>query len=185
VPGGRRESAYERAPYNLARYLDTWNFDFFDRTGQVRKIEPPSPGGAPVRNWRMADGPPVTVAPAGVPGTPFAGRVVLLVGPQNSSAGYLFARDVKASSAAVLIGQPTGGNLRGLNGGQLAWITLPASKVAVDIPLVAHFVPGNPPDAGVAPDIAVAPSFEDAAAGIDTEMREARALVARWRAGLR
>ena len=53
-----------------------------------------------------------------------------------------------ANAAATLVGQPTGGNLRGLNGGQLAWITLPASGVAVDIPLLAAIHPGDPPDAG-------------------------------------
>jgi C-terminal processing protease CtpA/Prc len=138
--------------------------------------------GTPARNWRMPDSPPRTIVPAGTPATPFAGRVVMLIGPQNSSAGFLIAREMKASGAALLIGRPTGGNQRGLNGGQLAWITLPASKVSVDIPLVAHFAPGNPPDAGVLPDIEVKPSFDDAAAGIDGERAEALAQIARWRA---
>ena len=31
-------TAYERVPYKLARYLDTWDFGFFDRTGQVDKL---------------------------------------------------------------------------------------------------------------------------------------------------
>jgi hypothetical protein len=37
LPAGPSVSAYERVPYALARYLDTWNFDFFDRTGQVEQ----------------------------------------------------------------------------------------------------------------------------------------------------
>ena len=103
--------------------------------------------------------------------------MVLLVGPQNSSAAYLLARDVQRSGAARLIGQPTGGNLRGLNGGQVAWIKLPTSGVGVDIPLLATFAPGDEPDRGGVPDIVVAPGWGDAAAGgIDTEMAAAR----RW-----
>ena len=56
----------------------------------------------------------------------------------------------------------------------------PASGVAVDIPLLAAIHPGDPPDAGVLPDVRVAPSFADAAAGRDTEMQAAFALIARW-----
>lgn len=166
-PGSRRESAYERVPYVLARYLDTWDFGFFDRTGQVTKTAG--------RNWAMPDSPPNIVNPVA---RPFRGRVVALIGPNNSSAGYLLARDLKASGAATLLGRPTGGNRRGLNGGQLAWITLPASGVAVDIPLVANFAPGNPPDAGIEPDVLVAPRWADAAAGVDTELAAALQLLA-------
>jgi hypothetical protein len=167
-PGGRRESAYERVPYILARYLDTWDFGFFDRTGQVTRGEG--------RAWRLPDSPARTVAPAA---PRFGGRVVALVGPRNSSAGFLVARDLQRAGVATLIGQPTGGSLRGLNGGQLAWVTLPASGVAVDIPLVAHYAPGTPPEAGVVPDVPVAPRFDDARAGRDTELDAALAWLAR------
>ena len=68
-------------------------------------------------------------------------------------------------------------------GGQLCWINLPASGVGVDIPLVAAFAAGDPPDAGVLPEVRVAPRWADASAGVDTEMQAARALIARWRTG--
>ncbi len=172
VPAYRLESAYERAPYALARYLDTWDFGFFDRTGKVSRAEGE-------RNWRMADKPAISIDPVA---EPYAGQTLVLVGPENSSAGYLLARDLQRSGAATLLGQPTGGNLRGLNGGQLAWINLPASGVGVDIPLVAAFAPGNEPDGGVQPDLLVMPRFTDAQAGIDTELRAAQQQIARWRA---
>lgn len=175
LPSFRIESAYERAPYNLVRYLDTWDYGFFDRTGQVTRD-------AGSRNWRLPDRPGKRIEP--VP-APYAGRVLLLVGPQNSSAGFLLARDLKASGGAVLVGQPTGGNLRGLNGGQLAWVTLPASGVGVDIPLIGAFETSHPPDAGVLPDHLVAPRWADAQAGVDTEMAAAQALVAEWRRAAR
>lgn len=168
-PGHAVESAYERVPYVLARYLDTWDFGFFDRTGQVTK--------GPGRNWRLPDAPPTRVEPRE---PRYPGRVIALIGPQNSSAGFLLARDFKRTAAATLVGQPTGGHLRGLNGGQLAWITLPASGVAVDIPLLAAIHPGDPPDSGVLPDVRVAPRFADAVAGRDTEMQAAFELIARW-----
>ncbi len=59
---------------------------------------------------------------------------------------------------------------------------LPASGVGVEIPLLAHFAPGDPPDAGVAPDVLVAPRWADAQAGVDTEVAAARTRLAKWRA---
>lgn len=170
LPGYRVESAYERVPYDLARYLDTWDFGFFDRTGQVSK--------GPGRNWQLPDRAGARIDPAAAP---YPGRTVVLIGPQNSSAGFLLARDIRRSGAATLLGRPTGGNLRGLNGGQLAWINLPASGVGVDIPLLASVTPDDPPDAGVVPDLLVPPRWSDAVAGIDTELAAARTLVASWR----
>lgn len=170
-PGYRVESAYERVPYVLARYLDTWDFSFFDRTGQVTK--------GPGRNWLLPDRPGARIEPHALH---YPGQVVALVGPQNSSAGFLLARALKHTGAATLVGQTTGGNLRGLNGGQLAWITLPASGVGVDIPLLASIYEGQP-DAGVVPDVPVAPRFADAQAGVDTEMRAAFGVISRWRDG--
>ena len=171
LPSFHLESAYERAPYNLVRYLDTWDYSFFDRTGQAVR----QPG---ARNWRLADQSGRRIEPVALP---YPGRALVLVGPQNSSAGFLLARDLKASGAATLLGQATGGNLRGLNGGQLAWVTLPASGVAVDIPLVAAFETTDPPDAGVLPDRSMEPSWKDAVTGVDTDMAAARAWVAAWR----
>lgn len=164
-PATRSESAYERAPYALARFLDTWDFSFFDRTGQVAR--------GPGRNWSLPDAAPQRIEPVA---KPYRGLVVALTGPRMSSAGYLVARDLKAAGAATLIGGETGGNLRGLNGGQLAWLVLPTSGVSVDIPLLAHFTAGEPPDRGVLPDIAVRTRLEDVAAGIDPD----RIAAERW-----
>lgn len=162
-------SRYERVPYALARFLDSWTYDFFDRTGQVTRL---------ADHWYRVDGriePPEVITPAQptvrVP-------TVALTGPQMSSAGFILARDLKASGAARLIGRATGGNRRGLNGGEIAWITLPASGVAVDIALLSWRPAQDEPDAGIAPDIAVAEDFEAARAGRDPEMEAARVWIA-------
>lgn len=169
-PGYRVESAYERVPYQLARFLDTWDFSFFDRTGQVTK--------GPGRNWLLPDRPGARVEPNALN---YPGKVVALVGPQNSSAGFLVARAFKSTGVATLVGQTTGGNVRGLNGGQLAWITLPASGVGVDIPLLASVYAGDLPDAGVTPDVQVTPRFAEMQAGVDAEMRAAFAVISQWK----
>jgi C-terminal processing protease CtpA/Prc len=172
----RAEVAYERAPYALARYLDTWDSRFFDRTGQVTK--------GPGRNY--VDTAASTTGALVLPNRHrFRGKAFVLVGPENSSAGFILAMGIKKTGAATLVGQPTGGSQRGLNGGQLAWVILPESGVAMDVPLVAWMPTREMPDAGIAPDLVVAPRFEDAAAGIDTDLVAARAAIARLRAAAR
>ena len=57
-----------------------------------------------------------------------------------------------------------------MNGGQLAWLTLPRSGVAIDIPLVAWVPTAAQPDATVVPDVPVPADFEAAARGADPEM---------------
>lgn len=171
IPASRVETAYERVPYDLARFLDTWDFSFFDRTGAV------IPGEG--RNRLLREQPSARIVEPMA--SPYRGRVVLLTGPQMSSAGYLIARDLKASGAATLIGRETGGNLRGLNGGQITWMTLPTSGVSIDIPLLAGFAGTAQPDRGVLPDIAVRTRLEDVAAGIDPDLCAAKRWLAQRR----
>jgi C-terminal processing protease CtpA/Prc len=158
-------TAYERVPYPIVKYLDTWDYSFFDRTGQVEKITIGPQAGLfsvkPQANLNQ------TIAPAA---ERYAGKTYVLIGPENSSATFQFAKLVKESRAATLVGEPTGGNLRGLNGGQLLWVTLPNSGVAVDIPLLAAAYDATTPDAGISPDVAVSRTFEGRKAGRDEVM---------------
>jgi C-terminal processing protease CtpA/Prc len=156
---------YERVPYKLARHLDTWDDGFFDRTGMVDKIaDGPQAGRYRFRpNARKAH-PVIPQADR------FEGKAWLLVGPENSSATFALAKLVKQTGAATLVGQATGGNERGLNAGQLAWVTLPASGVAVDVPLLASSYVADTPDAGITPDIIVQQRFDARAAGRDQDM---------------
>lgn len=158
-------TTYERVPYKLARYLDTWDFGFFDRTGAVDRIT----DGPQAGRWRFRPnaGQVHTITPRP---NRYAGKIWLLIGPENSSATFTLAQLAQQSGAAILAGQPTGGNLRGLNGGQLAWVTLPHSGVAVDIALLASSYGTDTPDASVSPEVLVQRHFDVQAAGRDEEM---------------
>lgn len=160
IADSRGESAYERVPYDLARYLETWDFGFFDRTGKVSKTNG--------RNYRMNDQPGGLreLVPAS---RRFVGKTWALVGPKMSSAGHTLARNLRGSGAAILVGQTTGGNQRGMNGGQLAWVTLPNSRIAIDIPLTAWMPDTAGSDGGIAPDVLALPLFADVRRGTDTE----------------
>jgi hypothetical protein len=167
-------SNYERAPYNLAKYLDTWDYSFFDRTGQVEKITE----GTAVGKFRFkpnAKG-DITITPAA---TRYAGKAYLLVSAENSSATFQFALLAKRSGAATLVGQQTGGNQRGLNGGQLAWVTAPNSGVSIDIPLLAATYEATTPDASVTPDVIVKRTFDARRAGRDVEIEAVLRILAR------
>jgi len=54
----------------------------------------------------------------------------------------------------VIVGEPTGGTKRGLNGGQMFFLTLPNSKFEIDLPIVHYYHKGFP-DEGVMPDYVV------------------------------
>ena len=58
---------------------------------------------------------------------------------------------VKDNKLGTLVGQPTGGNQRGINGGAFFFATLPNSKIEVDLPLIAAFPDGPPPDGKALP----------------------------------
>lgn len=167
----QRVSNYERVPYPLARYLDTWDYGFFDRTGDVEKITVGTAAGKYNLKSKAGEGAVVPVSPR------YAGRTFLLVGGENSSATFVFADLVQRARAATLVGQTTGGNQRGLNGGQLAWVVLPHSGVAVDIPLLASTYAESTPDISVIPEVLVKRTFAAAAAGRDLEREAVRALI--------
>jgi Peptidase family S41 len=163
--GDQPTTAYERVPYPIVKYLDTWDYSFFDRTGQVAKITSGPQAGLFSVTTRAKQ--TQTIFPAA---QAYSGKTFLLIGPENSSATFQFAKLVKESRAATLVGEPTGGNMRGLNGGQLLWVTLPNSGVAVDIPLLAGAYEATTPDVGISPDMVVPRTYEGRKAGKDEVM---------------
>jgi C-terminal processing protease CtpA/Prc len=172
VPSSQRYVRYRKAPADLVPYLDTWDPSFKDwgadavedRDGFFKLARDDN---------KMSK----TIGPSG---SRFSGRVFLLVGATNSSATFEFARLMKQHKLATLVGQPTGGNQRGINGGAFFFLRLPKSKIEVDLPLIATFPP-NAPDAGIEPDVRVIPSVKDIAAGRDSELEKALELIRKTR----
>ncbi|MEZ5308681.1 MAG: S41 family peptidase [Pyrinomonadaceae bacterium] len=103
----------------------------------------------------------------------FVGEVYLLVGSRNASAAFTLPYHAKRLGLAKLIGQETGGNQRGFNGSMYLTIKLPGSGFAYDIPLVAGYFPGEPPDSGVFPDISVTRTIRGITEGKDLELERA------------
>lgn len=109
------------------------------------------------------------------------GRVFLLTSATNSSAGLLFAMAMKDQKLATLVGQETGGNLRGITAGALFFMLLPNTKIEVDVPLIGmdYTEAAKRPDSGIRPDVLVKPTVNAVIRGEDQELAEVKKLIAR------
>ena len=165
----KRKVRYRKVPDSLAPYLDTWDPSFKDWGDTA--IEPS--GGFFTLTKYDDDARGGVIHPAG---KPFRGRMTVLVDAANSSATFQFAQVLQQNKLGTLVGQPTGGNQRGINGGAFFFLRLPRSGLEVDLPLIGLYPPGEPPDAGLRPDVLVTPRIEDIARGVDTELEAAKSL---------
>jgi hypothetical protein len=166
LPEIARRVRYRRVPDALAPHLDTWDPSFKDWGAAA--VED---GSGSYRLQRKEDAEGV-VRPAP---RRFRGRVIVLTSAVNSSATFAFLQAARQAGLATLVGQTTGGNQRGTNGGAFFFLRLPRSGVEVDVPLIGYDPVGTPPDAGLEPDVRVIPTAGDIAAGRDAELEAARA----------
>lgn len=154
-----RRVRYRQTPERLNPYLDTWDPSF--------------------RNWGD-DASPVAdgfydlsgdgVGSIEPKGPRFAGAVDVLIDSQNSSATFQFANCTKSNRLGRLIGAPTGGNQRGINGGAFFFLRLSASGLEADLPLIGQYPLTPKPDAGILPDVPIALTRADIAAGRDAAL---------------
>lgn len=163
---------YRRAPDPLQPYLDTWDPSFKD-WGAAAK---PYDERFFALDQKEDDGREVgEIRPSG---PRFKGKAAVLIGPQNSSATFQFANRIKTERLGVLVGEPTGGNRRGINGGAFFFLRLPESGLEADLPLIGTFPTTSQPDAGLLPDIPAPLTADAIAAGRDPTMAAALAAVA-------
>lgn len=169
LPAYRRLVRYRAVPADLVPYLDTWDPSFKDWGDQAVPYDARF-----LELKKYDDDARGSVIAAREPR--FGGKVFVLVGPTNSSATFQFADAVKRNGLATLVGRATGGNRRGINGGAFFFLKLPHSGLELDLPLIGTFPTEPQPDAGVEPDVFVASTRADIAAGRDAELAAALAL---------
>jgi C-terminal processing protease CtpA/Prc len=101
----------------------------------------------------------------------------VLTSPTNSSATFQFAAAARSLGLATLVGGPTGGNQRGINGGAFFFVRLPNSGLEADLPLIGYYPEGEWPDAGLTPDVAVEAQASDIISGRDPVLERTLALI--------
>jgi len=163
-PPMQRLVRYRQVPEAVNSYLDTWDDSFRNWGDRAQPFDS--------RFLRLARG--EEDSPIRPQGRRISVPMAVLTSPQNSSATFQFASDVKATGLGTLIGETTGGNRQGINGGAFFFVRLPESGIEFDLPLIGYFPEGRQPDAGIAPDIAVSNSAQDIAAGFDRVLDTAR-----------
>ncbi len=155
---------FRSTPVDLNPYLDTWD----------RSFEHLGEGAADLGNgfYRLKNSEDDVrrIAPTG---PRFAGKVIVLCGPQNSSATFTFIDLMRRNRLAAIWGQATGGNQRGINGGSFFFVRLPHSDLEVDLPLVGTFPKSPKPDGGLLPDVRVDPTESDLVQGYDRTLNVA------------
>ncbi len=170
IEGYQRKVRYRTVPEDLNLYLDTWDNSFRDWGDDA---VPSTDGFYTLKKYDDDARGDVIAAK----GPRFTGKVAILIDAQNSSATFQFARIVQTNGLAALIGEPTGGNKRGINGGAFFFLRLPNSGIEVDLPLIGAFPRTPQPDEGLEPDVFAAPSIEDIRAGRDRVKETALAFV--------
>ncbi len=180
--GMARYTRYRSLPEDLFPHLSTWDPSFKDWGD---KAVPDRSGFFRLTKYDD-DAQGDVISPRG---RRFEGRLIVLVNAANSSATFHFAKLVKENGLGTLVGQATGGNRRGINGGAFFFATLPNSQVEFDLPLIATFPADAPlpdgkdlpflntPDAGVEPHVKVTPRVDDLIRGEDPELKAARDLL--------
>ena len=161
---------FQEVPADLRGPLDTWDKSFVS----LGKGAPAAAGGY----FRLApadSGGSNVIAPLA---PRFDGKVVVLISSTNSSATFQFAQRIKDAGLATLVGEPTGGNRRGINGGAYFFVRLPDSGLEFDLPLIGYFPEKPQPDAGIRPDVMVPVTASAIAEGRDEALEKALRIIA-------
>jgi hypothetical protein len=158
-----RSVRYRRVPDALRPSLSTWDQSFYDWGDAARG---PENGFYRLIKYDTSEA-GIAIAPRA---PRFGGRMWVVVGPDNSSATFEFAQAVQLRKLGLLVGEPTGGNQRGINGGAFFFMSLPGSGIELDVPLIAQFPATPMPDAGLLPDLSAPDTAVSIAAGRDVAL---------------
>lgn len=93
----------------------------------------------------------------------FTGEIIMLSSVNNASASAALLSHISQQSNVTIIGEKTGGNQGGTTASIIGFLTLPASKIVVRIPLIRNqYNLDIPKDGfGALPDIEISQTYED------------------------
>lgn len=109
----------------------------------------------------------------------YDGSCYLLTGPGNTSLAFYTALSFQKQQLGTIVGRETGGNLNGINGGQILFLRLPNSGIEIDFPVMGGFTISLQPNTGVQPDVKTVYKVEDVVQHRDLEMEIVLKMIAR------
>lgn len=160
-------TAYRKIPENLKKYISTWDKRPYDWANKVKQL--------PDGNFKLKDAYAETSQTYKPRKGGFRGNIYLLTNAENSSATHIMATYVKKYNLATIVGQETGGNQKGLNGGYMFFHRLPNTRVELDIPVFSIKIleeTSTTYDGGIKPDVLVEKNVNDLVNGVDTELNK-------------
>ena len=158
---------------DLAKYLDTYSDEL------KSAIE----NGVPTTNFKKYDAQffeivgrenyPIVEPDANY----FKGKTFVIADASNASATFQFLDFVQKNKLATIVGQISGGNKQGINGGNYFFLRLPNSSVEIDIPVYFQSPLKMQKDESVIPDVLVKKQTEDIGNNYDRELMTVKNLI--------
>jgi hypothetical protein len=109
----------------------------------------------------------------------FRGKAFIIADSSNASATFQFLAYAQKNKLATIVGQTTGGNQQGINGGNYFFLSLPNSKIEIDIPVYFQAPMRMQKDESVRPDVYLKPIPENVGKGLDMELLAVKLLIRR------
>jgi len=156
----RKYLAYRKVSDNLRPHLSTWSKWFYNVTLWTKKYDDHyrTPRFSKVEKTIKKNS------------KAYEGETFLLINEANSSATFILAENCKVNNYATLVGTETGGTKMGITGGQIFFLTLPNTKIEIDIPLIGSYPTTDLPDEGILPDISIPVTLNDFRLKIDSQL---------------
>ncbi len=107
----------------------------------------------------------------------FQGQAYIIADSSNASATFQFLDYVQKNKLAKIVGQTTGGNKQGINGGNYFFLSLPNSKVEIDIPVYFQPPLNAQKDESVIPEVLIKREVSDIGNNFDREVEMIRQMV--------
>lgn len=161
---------------DLLKYLDTYSEELKNslKNGVAPAIYRKAENGF----FEILPNEQVTIYPPVVPyENSFQGKTYIISDSSNASAAFQFLDYAQENNLGQIVGQETGGNKQGINGGNYFFLKLPNSRIEIDIPVyyAAPLVPQR--DESVIPEIPVKKQPEDIGRGFDREIAKIKELI--------
>ncbi|MEZ5428242.1 MAG: S41 family peptidase [Pyrinomonadaceae bacterium] len=107
----------------------------------------------------------------------FRGTAYIICDASNASATFQFLSYAQENDLAIIVGQTTGGNKQGINGGGYFFLNLPNSQIEIDIPVIFSAPLKPQKDESVIPDVIVDKRPEDIGNDFDREISVVKKLI--------